>query len=843
MKKFTAICLAVLMALSMCSFVAMAEEITFDDISNGQLKDFIVSDLADLGAYNVESSNEDVISIYGEVTRPLLEDEKVTLTVDGSEFDVTVKAQTTKVLYQNNFNTAIGGGEYDEKKEIVGSTASNTQVEGWRFLNYAAQDTLSSKVGATGGIEFDLTTYGQQPAYVFNEPMTEPFYFQLDAVAVAAGSGIEVRVIYKENVEGATEKTLAAYRLCATKETRTFGKYPSDMQSGSKNFGDCDTNKNTLRVYVDPVNMIARAGDANGTMIPTAGQSFGEEGKGCTVTNIRITRAGSSSPAGTIEIDNFAVTQEVSAENALMNATDEEKLGYFSQYLDPTTFANGESLASVTKDLALIPDDMDLETLGVELTWETSDEAVIAADGTITKDATLTKSAVIKGTLKVGSLETITKTFNVNVAPEGTEMFLGTKSENMNWDFEDEVAGTTSQGGGGYSNNVKGINVASGTTLTYKNDTQRGMIAEYTATSNGWLQFFSGVRSGDHSSRYLAGFDYKFSVADEEADYGIEYFLRGNNSGMTTVKLTKDTAEAESDTTIVAGQTSDVTGSKSTSIWTNKIEGFENVYAPDVWHTLAVDYNAMANLFLVYVDGMLVTKIPSGTHQTSGNPMMWIQLSTTNLDTVQIDNHYVVEYSDADVIIADGALKNAVYNAASRETGQNSRPGIYRIIDKSALNTVIINEVPTPTEINSATLSWKVNGEAHTGETYGNATTAVNANFEVTATSGDVTLTTEFSSKFAPAEILSFTYITRDEGGEDPVGYMTGMTIEGSLEGKTLIAMAQNDKGKVIDLSVIPVTTADTTITFAEEDYVHYDGASFYVLDNGMLTPIVFSRG
>ena len=104
MKKFMALCLSLLMALSMVSFSVMAEgeapalAVTFEDIANGQPAKFVTGNLV-LGEHTITSSNEAVIATDGTVTRPLFEDATVAISIDGGEaVNVTVKAKTANIL-------------------------------------------------------------------------------------------------------------------------------------------------------------------------------------------------------------------------------------------------------------------------------------------------------------------------------------------------------------------------------------------------------------------------------------------------------------------------------------------------------------------------------------------------------------------------------------------------------------------------------------------------------------------------------------------------------------------------------------------------------------------------
>ena len=109
MKKFMALCLAMMMALSMVSFSVMAEETATDfaDIANGQPAAFVTGDLS-LNGNTITSSNEAIIALDGTVTRPIYNDATVSLTINGGDaFDVVVKAKTTNVIYANDFSTDL----------------------------------------------------------------------------------------------------------------------------------------------------------------------------------------------------------------------------------------------------------------------------------------------------------------------------------------------------------------------------------------------------------------------------------------------------------------------------------------------------------------------------------------------------------------------------------------------------------------------------------------------------------------------------------------------------------------------------------------------------------------
>ncbi len=117
--------------------VSLGKVVAFEEIANNQLIDYITEDL-DLGENTLTSSNPSVITADGKVNRPLTEDAVVVIKVNGvSEYTLTVKAQTTDVLYQDNFHYTDKIGEY-----------INT-VPGW--TTYMQEDRIYGKIQSENG--------------------------------------------------------------------------------------------------------------------------------------------------------------------------------------------------------------------------------------------------------------------------------------------------------------------------------------------------------------------------------------------------------------------------------------------------------------------------------------------------------------------------------------------------------------------------------------------------------------------------------------------------------------------------------------------------------------------
>ena len=136
-KKFISIVLAVLMVISTASFTAFAEEVAVDvDLITTETKDLITKNLTlptEIDGQSVvwTSSDEDVITNDGVVTRHQTEEKAVTLTAAYGdvvkEIPLTVAPLTTTVIYQNNFGKKLDGTPFDTEKELIGAKKDTTQ--------------------------------------------------------------------------------------------------------------------------------------------------------------------------------------------------------------------------------------------------------------------------------------------------------------------------------------------------------------------------------------------------------------------------------------------------------------------------------------------------------------------------------------------------------------------------------------------------------------------------------------------------------------------------------------------------------------------------------------------
>ena len=414
MKKLMALCLSLLMVLSMVSFSVMAENavVDFSAIANGQPANFVTGNLS-LGENVITSSNEAVIATDGKVTRPIYNDATVKLTINGGEaFDVVVKAKTTNVLYANDFSAAVG--EEWSLKAPVGNTVSSVENGA---LHVIIGDT-------TGGRTWN--TY--RPAEISGTtPVT--FRFDMSNITDIVSAGMDIRITGKRyDAAGNEIGGFSTITIARCNSTSGFGTYW---------FGRTRTN---VTLKYNPTTGEFWGNDvlsASNLMTCTDANFTYNEGKTAedcakvVITEISITNAAGGC-TGTFDMDNFVQYEEVSDEDALASATPAEKLASYSTLLDKDYVANGGSLDAITGNLKFTAENLPAD---VELSW-TSTNPAIASDGTVKRHVIETQTATITGTLSVDG-ERISKSYDVKILP----LTIAGRSELVDFDSYNLVDG------------------------------------------------------------------------------------------------------------------------------------------------------------------------------------------------------------------------------------------------------------------------------------------------------------------------------------------------------------------------------------------------------------------
>lgn len=437
MKKLMALCLSVLMVLSMCSFTVMAEgtAVDFSAIANGQPANFVTGNLV-LGEHTITSSNEAVIALDGTVKRPLFEDATVQIAIDGgAAVDVVVKAQTINVLYSEDFAIA----------ETTTAASSNKHT----FVNYPEWYIGSANNGGSAvadGVFSVNHTDGSGRVWLYHAPKApvsdEIYTIRFDSASVSnVATGIDIRIdAVKYNAEGTKVGSISGQTVSRLASSGWGGYWMGAYR------------KNNVEIKYDPM-----TGDFWGNGVLNATNNLFAVGKfetGYTVddvakvvlTNIVIVDA-SDGATGNYTLDNWVEYQSVPAKTALQNATPAEKSAYYSQYLEADYVANGGNFAALTTNLKFAPEEELID--GVSIAWTSTNPAVVAEDGTVKRPMFETATATVTGTLSVESAEDVVVNYTVNVLPL-TQSFVSEVA-----DAESLTPDTSFVGATGWTSSIK----------------------------------------------------------------------------------------------------------------------------------------------------------------------------------------------------------------------------------------------------------------------------------------------------------------------------------------------------------------------------------------------------
>ncbi len=292
MKKVLSVFLCLAMVLATAPFTVSAIEagevldsITIETITT-ETADFITGELTlpnQIDGYTVTwTSNNDAIVVDGErgIVTPAGADVPVTLTatVDGQSKEIPVKvaAQETEVIYQSNF-----------------------KQNDFKYLNNTV-GTLSD-----GVLNLDFQNNSYQAMYTFptGQEQSAPFYVQFYIKSTPGGAGIDFRLTYGSDTVQTTlrfEPTTGNLKPMSSAFSNIAGAVaPSPTKDGT-----------TVLMYIDPMTATAKFLDGNGDLVPANGLKLGSIPANSTIKGIRFCRAGSSSPAGAMELDNLVIYRD-----------------------------------------------------------------------------------------------------------------------------------------------------------------------------------------------------------------------------------------------------------------------------------------------------------------------------------------------------------------------------------------------------------------------------------------------------------------------------------------------------------------------------------------------------
>ncbi len=404
LKKVISSVAALAMMSSLWTGTVMADvdlsKITVESISNGQLASSIVSDLGLTSGVTWVSSNPNVITNDGKVTRPDYDNTAVTLTAsaagqDDKTFEVTVLAKSTDVLAQADFNYPAG---VDSTENTLAALTSAAGLQG--FVVSAAETGETTSVKSADGNSFmalDFNTRKYGPSIALDTSADElyiSFDIGLDNTDVAANYNYNIKIGLESNGT-VTNTNILGIRpvdcILTGPANQNVGGWTSNIKSTS----------GTVRsacVKIDLKNGKIRFGNTADKLIATEydlGMSK-TTNSDLKVVSFQIAKSSPTRATGVMYFDNFLVTApaEIKHSVALSDLTVE-------------SFANGQIASSIVSDL-VFP-----EIAGV--TFSSSNPNAITDDGKVTRHDANDVPVTITATDGV-----TTKTFDVVVLANST---------------------------------------------------------------------------------------------------------------------------------------------------------------------------------------------------------------------------------------------------------------------------------------------------------------------------------------------------------------------------------------------------------------------------------------
>ncbi len=554
--------------------VKSLDALTEEMIAGGQTPDFITESLDFPANSDItwESSNPDVISNDGTVTRPTFEDASVTLTATtaegAKELNFTVKSFTVSDIAVNKAfmepfaGDADLGGECDLFSQQDAAKTTYAHSNGRYFINY--NSTVSGEESAST-FRVDTTTFplGNSGKYMIefdasfnNSKNTVLTFLSDDRVATAIrnnGGNITVGDAVCGTV---TEGEWDRFKVIFT----TFDTVPY------------------ASVYMNGTLIADNVALENSAFTSSIGFSLSAED------------ASTSAPA-TVNIDNLVLYTEISSGD-LTGVPGSIKADFLSKLISYNTVTNGKHYDLENNlDLNAPFADYALEDLGVNIEWTSSNPDVISNSGVVTRSE---KNEYVKMTATITArtgddTATVTKTLPFTVAAADS------KIHTVDYTFDS------------YENNADAGWVTTKATAAVKEVQGRsGKVLEADFESSGASVRREGIGGGTHTNRYFVSMDVCFDPDSNATIQYIELMLTRIKFNFQTGGISLLSSEGELFYT--------VPGAKAET---------------DRWYHIDIDFNAARKNYMVYIDGAPVVASPVDIR----NPVWvgWLYMRTLNI--------------------------------------------------------------------------------------------------------------------------------------------------------------------------------------------------------------------
>ena len=826
-RKLISTVLAMFLLLGVCIFNAAAEDnITAESLASGQLTNYIVNDLALPAGYTWSSSNTEVITDDGVVTRPIIEDAVVTMTgTDATEtksFTFTVKARTTKVSAQESFYAP----ELAAQTNVLANGLRN-----WRrnAASDAAEQQIRTDAAGNYYLYLDYTQSSNVTSYTFAQPMTGSFELNWDMAYDYSASEVTSKIIdVYFNFTGVSKTNPEAEPVSVSVRSGRWDNgniryFPNDVTTHTGVIVS-DGSVISLAAKFD-LNTLQYTFGKNGALKPMGAVAINQPG----ITNsdytwslcgMEIRRGAFAQASGIVKLDNFLAMQQEDLSGIIAEMSDSEVAALALQAITQDTLT-AESAAALRSNLTLPAVDTVYANRGVSLTWRSQNPGI--SDTGVVTQAALPQTGAVTATVTVGSI-TVEKAFEMTVAPAGTANY----DASLTFDLEDKAGSVVTD------NAPFGTNSMTSAEYVTAADKSGSVVLKATSDKDSEAQIItkSGTKGGTYNDRFMLSGDFKYEAA-ADAEQANRFAVCMNGAG-PEARIVFNFNER----------------TVSYFFWSGS-KSKESVMPEDVqpgqWFHLDVDFNAMSRSYKIYINGEALSAIPNQSMMSYNSnqwyPMRTISLSLIKPGTLYADNVAVNRFTDADAVKADAALNAVLITYTGYNIKTNDKPESNEILTKATLPSEgpVSEDGKTPahdtgdtvfgnhseyTFKGGAALTYKVNGAPVSGTYIPKA--AETAAFEVTATSGSRTATASFVRKSAPVSIKELNY-------ESPE-MLRSIVLDGTPGGKVFVAAYKGEQ-----LVKLESYAASENITV---DYAIPEGSAVkvFVLSETGIQPLAYTK-
>ncbi len=721
-----------------------------------------------------ESDSNAVNLETGEVTRSLFTDTEVTLTADfGSgvtkDFKLTILAKNKKVIYSDNF-------AYGETNMAIQELNTNWKKSIWMKDVDTAQTTV--EIDSNDSTNHMLKSERiDSPDNGSNHHNYGYYEFPLDSLP-------------KGNVT-------VSYKIKATSSSSTF-----DIKFGGAKLSEDVYSYDSASVYIK--DMQVRYTSGNGMWLDSSvnfdfdqdsASHAGAGSGGSTGANAdspitaydalaRIYLAPFRTALTVNEIDDMVVYELIPDEDILAEATELEKMQYVEAQINNAEFTEEDS-HYITENLTLpeitLPE-------GVSLEWKSTNENILAADGSVTRGRSAENAALI-ATISADGFDDIVVNVPFTVSEVGTTLI---KNENFDSYSVGEKLNDKTSLWGQYpsptaNNPIQGDIVK---------EAEKGNVAKISRVNGGSGQVFFKASSTDDSNRFIGEAEMKFT---EPGQFDIR-LVEGTNTKRlyTSARVYIEDLEDPSKNYICYSHydTDGING-----------RGYNFYGVPaNEWVKFTFDVNRLSRTFDLYQNGVKRNDRPCPlyfTHadaaglpdDTIGKVGQWVIFDVpTNGTAMFVDNvsvrAYGADYANAQQPIADllFSIPREIYNR-----------GFYDgyVLPETDVVTYGINDEKVALNANTLEISK-----------YGM--------FDLTlsATSGNVTLNEVVELRATKIVITGITYAD-DAIQLEESGTIESINYNGNASGEKLV-VAIFDGGKLDSVNVVALTSQNVINNVAE---------------------------